>query len=42
MRQSLEEDPNPVDLHLSRLKLSENLVEDPTGSDVQIVQMTWV
>ena len=42
MRQSFVEDPKPVDLRLSRLKLSESWVEDRTSSDVQIVWMTWV
>ncbi|MDI3482232.1 MAG: hypothetical protein PWQ88_103 [Candidatus Methanomethylophilaceae archaeon] len=34
--------PKPVDLCLGRLKPLEREVEDRTGSDVQIVRMTWV
>jgi hypothetical protein len=34
-------DPNPVDLVLGRSKPSESWVEDRTGSDVQIVRLTW-
>ena len=34
--------PKPVDLRLSRMKPLEGEVEVRTGSDVQIVLMTWV
>ena len=40
--ESLVVDPKPDDLCLSRLKPGENRVEGRTGSDVQIVRMTWV
>ena len=40
--ESLVVDPKPDDLCLSRLKPGENRVEGSTGSDVQIVRMTWV
>ena len=35
-------DPKPVDLCLSSLKPPEAEVEELTGSNVQIVRMTWV
>ena len=40
--ESLAVDPKPDDLCLGRLKPGENRVEGRTGSDVQIVRMTWV
>ena len=41
-RKSLERNPKPVDLSLGRLKPLEREVEDRTGTDVQIVRITWV
>ena len=35
-------DPKDGELCLSRVKPGENLVEARTGTDVQIVQKTWV
>ena len=40
--ESLVVDPKPDDLCLGKLKPGENRVEGSTGSDVQIVRMTWV
>lgn len=35
-------DPKPVDLCLGSLKPSEGEVEERSGSNVQIVHVTWV
>ena len=40
--ESLMVDPKSDDLCLTRLKPGENRVEGRTGSDVQIVRMSWV